>query len=106
MQSSFPCHHFFTYSRLNTGGETEGHPATPPGLRPDALIDCLSSFFRSQPHTDEKIELPQRPRRPHVVEVAAVRDRQALYVAPRPRPRPRTQSNGTTTPAQSQPIPW
>ncbi|KAG1797756.1 uncharacterized protein HD556DRAFT_1355098 [Suillus plorans] len=96
----------FPGSRLNTGGETEGHPTTPPGLRPDALIDRLSSFFRSQPHNDEEIELPQRPRRPHVVEVAAVRDRQALYVAPRPRPRPRTQPNGTATHAQSQPITW
>ncbi|KAG2343251.1 WD40 repeat-like protein [Suillus weaverae] len=93
-------------SRPNTDGEIEHHPTTPSGLRPDALIDFLSSLFHSQLHANEEIELSQYSRHPHVVEVAAVRDRQVLYVAPRPRPRPHTQPNGTATPAQSRPIQW
>ncbi|KAG1879121.1 hypothetical protein F4604DRAFT_555363 [Suillus subluteus] len=94
------------HSPLNTDGEIEPHPTTSSGPRPDALIDLLSSLIRSRPHTNEDIEHSQCPRRPRVVEVAAMRDRQALYVAPRPRPHPRTQPNSTATPAQSRPIPW
>jgi hypothetical protein len=53
--------------------------------RPYALISQLSSLFRSQPqpHTnsDEETALSQRPSRPQVVEVAAVRDKQVcLYL--------------------------
>ncbi|KAG2038630.1 WD40-repeat-containing domain protein [Suillus americanus] len=94
------------HSRLNTDGEIQPHPTTHSGSRSDALIDRLSSLFRPQPHTNEEIQLSQYSRDPHVVEVAAMRDRQALYVAPRPRPHPHTQPNGTATHAQSQPIPW
>ncbi|KIK45717.1 hypothetical protein CY34DRAFT_493387 [Suillus luteus UH-Slu-Lm8-n1] len=72
-------------SRLNTDEEAESHPTTPLRLRPDALISRLSSFFRSQPHTNEEIELPQRPSRPRVVDVAAVRDKQTLVVARGPK---------------------
>jgi hypothetical protein len=63
-------------SRLDTDEETEPHPTTPSGSRPDALIDSLSSLFRSQSHTNEELQLSQYSRRPHVVEVAAVRDRE------------------------------
>ncbi|KAG1723203.1 hypothetical protein EDB19DRAFT_367362, partial [Suillus lakei] len=49
--------------------------------RPDGLISHLFSLFRSQPHTNEGIEVPQRPSRPHVVGVAAMEDRGALFVA-------------------------
>ncbi|KAG2038631.1 WD40-repeat-containing domain protein [Suillus americanus] len=93
-------------STLNTDGEIQPHPTTHSGLHPDAHIGLLSSLFRSQPRTNEEIELSQCPRRPRVVKVAAVRDRQALYVAPRPRPRPHTQPDGTAIPAQSRPAPW
>ncbi|KAG2139122.1 WD40-repeat-containing domain protein [Suillus bovinus] len=74
-----------TRSRLNTNEEAEHRPTTPSTSHPNALISRLSSFFRSQPHTDENIELSQRPSRPHVVEVAAVRDKQALFVARGPK---------------------
>ncbi|KAG1735981.1 hypothetical protein EDB19DRAFT_1056845 [Suillus lakei] len=60
----------------------------------DSLPDTLgrlSSLFRSPPDTNEAIELRQLSRptvssrcSPHVVEVAAMRDKQALYVARRP----------------------
>ncbi|KAG2145853.1 hypothetical protein DEU56DRAFT_184534 [Suillus clintonianus] len=85
--------------RLNTDEETEPHPTTHSGSRPDALIGRLSSPFRSQPHTSQEIELPQRPWRPHVVEVAPMRDREVLFVAPRSPPdRPHAQPNDTATP--------
>jgi hypothetical protein len=67
---------FLHRSRLNTDEKAESHPTTPSSSNPDALITRLSSLFRSQPHTDEEIEHAQRPSRPRVVEVAAVRDRQ------------------------------
>jgi hypothetical protein len=67
---------FLHRSRLNTDKEAESQSTTPLSSRPDALISRLSSLFRSQPHTDEEIELAQRPSRPRVVEVAAVRDKQ------------------------------
>ncbi|KAG2336616.1 hypothetical protein BDR05DRAFT_1005713 [Suillus weaverae] len=96
------------HPRLSTQNQRRNRnsPTTPSGLRPDALFSRLSSIFRSQPHTNEEIELPQRPRRLQVVEVAAVRDRQVLYIAPRPRPdHPHTQPAGAavpgTTPALS-----
>ncbi|KIK42923.1 hypothetical protein CY34DRAFT_804415 [Suillus luteus UH-Slu-Lm8-n1] len=68
-------------SRLNTATEDEPHPTTSSSSRPDAPITRLSSLFRSRPHTDKKIKLAQLPSQPHVVEVAAVRDKQALVVA-------------------------
>ncbi|KAG2096531.1 WD40-repeat-containing domain protein [Suillus discolor] len=79
-------------SRLNNDGEIEPHHTTPSGLRPDTLIDSLSSLFRSQPHTNEEIELPQRSRRPRVVEVAAVRDREVIFTAPPPLERTQQQT--------------
>ncbi|KAG2134536.1 hypothetical protein DEU56DRAFT_950186 [Suillus clintonianus] len=86
-------------SRPNTEEETETHPSTHSGSRPDGLISRLSSLFRSQAHTNEDIELPQRPWRPHVVDVAPMRDREVLFVAQRSPPdRPHTQSNGNTIP--------
>ncbi|KAG2038675.1 WD40-repeat-containing domain protein [Suillus americanus] len=87
--------------RLNTDEETESHPTTPLGSRPDALMDILSSLFRSQSHTNEEVELP---RRPHVVEVSPMRDREVLFVAARPQA---TQPNGTipgARPAYSLPV--
>ncbi|KAG1851237.1 WD40-repeat-containing domain protein [Suillus tomentosus] len=71
---------FLPRPRPSTDEEAEPHTATPFSLRPDALFSRLSSHFLSQPHTDEKIE-PQRSSRPHVVEVAAIRDKQSLVVA-------------------------
>jgi hypothetical protein len=65
----------FPRSRLTTDEEAEPHPTTPLSSRSYALISRLSSLFRSQPHTTEEIELTHRPSRPHVVEVAAVRDK-------------------------------
>ncbi|KIK33327.1 hypothetical protein CY34DRAFT_715811 [Suillus luteus UH-Slu-Lm8-n1] len=41
---------------------------------PLAIIRRLSSIFRSQPHTNEDIELSQRPMRPRVFDVAPTRD--------------------------------
>jgi hypothetical protein len=61
---------------LNTNEETELHPTTPSGLSLDAPIDRLSSFFRSQPHTRKETELSQYLGRPHIVEAAAVRDKE------------------------------
>ncbi|KAG2756236.1 hypothetical protein P692DRAFT_201860010 [Suillus brevipes Sb2] len=61
--------------------EAEPHPETPLSSRSDPLISRLTSLFRSQPHYNEEIELTQRPSRPRVVEVAAVRDKQALVVS-------------------------
>ncbi|KIK45762.1 hypothetical protein CY34DRAFT_801228 [Suillus luteus UH-Slu-Lm8-n1] len=72
---------FLHRSRLNTDEEAESHHTTPLSSRPDELITRLSSPFRSQPHTNEEIELAQRPSRPRVVDVAAVRDKQTLVVA-------------------------
>ncbi|KAG1730722.1 hypothetical protein EDD22DRAFT_852970 [Suillus occidentalis] len=46
-----------------------------------SLSDALITRLSSQPHTNEEIEIAQRPSRPRVVEVAAVRDRQTLVVA-------------------------
>jgi hypothetical protein len=64
----------FPGSRLDEG--TEPHPPTPLSSGSDALIDILSSLFRTQRRTSEEIELPQRPIHPHVVEVPAMRDRE------------------------------
>ncbi|KAG1730723.1 hypothetical protein EDD22DRAFT_400136 [Suillus occidentalis] len=70
---------FLHRSQLITDEEAESHPTTPLSSRSDALITRLSSLFRSPPRTNE--ELAQRPSHPRVVEVAAVRDKQALVVA-------------------------
>jgi hypothetical protein len=67
---------FLHRSRLNTDEEAESHPTTPLSSRSDSLITRLSSLFRTQPHTNEEIELAQRPSRPRVIDVAAVRDKQ------------------------------
>ncbi|KAG2055262.1 WD40 repeat-like protein [Suillus hirtellus] len=71
---------FLPRPRPSTNEEAEPHTTTPFNLRPDALFSRVSSHFRSQPHTNETIE-PQRSSRPHVVEVAAIRDKQSLVVA-------------------------
>ncbi|KAG1870904.1 hypothetical protein F4604DRAFT_855900 [Suillus subluteus] len=71
----------FPRPRLSTDEEAEPQPTTPSSSRPDALISWLSSLFRSEPHANDEIELTQRPHHPPVVEVAAVRDKQALVVA-------------------------
>ncbi|KAG1862601.1 hypothetical protein F4604DRAFT_1054208 [Suillus subluteus] len=63
-------------SRLGTDKEAEPHSTTPLISRPDALTSRLSSLFRSQPHTNEEIELLDRLSRPRIVEVAAIRDKQ------------------------------
>lgn len=84
-------------SRLISG--TEPHSTTPLSLRPDALINFLSSFFHSQPRTGEEIEFSQRTMPPHVVDVPAMRDREVLFVAPRPPPhRQNNQPTGNTIP--------
>ncbi|KAG2739704.1 hypothetical protein P692DRAFT_20754959, partial [Suillus brevipes Sb2] len=62
------------------------------GLRPRALLARLPQpFHRSQPNADEPTELQQRPgpstsprRIPSIVEVPALDDKKALYVARRP----------------------
>ncbi|KAG2748056.1 hypothetical protein P692DRAFT_20936241, partial [Suillus brevipes Sb2] len=72
---------FLHRSRLNTDEEAEPHPTTPLSSPSNPLISQLTSLFRSQPHANEDIELAQHPSRPRVVEVAAVRDRQVLFVA-------------------------
>ncbi|KAG2034648.1 hypothetical protein BDR03DRAFT_1093644 [Suillus americanus] len=92
----------FTRSRLNTNEEAEPHPITPSSSRPDALISWLSSVLRSQPHTNEEIELTQRTMHSHVVEVPAMRDREeclslVLFVA-EPTNRTRSPLTGTTIP--------
>ncbi|KAG2758286.1 hypothetical protein P692DRAFT_20709990 [Suillus brevipes Sb2] len=51
-------------------------PSTPSRSRPDAVMDLLSSLFRSQHRTNEKIELSQRATPLHVVDVAPMRDRE------------------------------
>ncbi|KAG1881875.1 quinon protein alcohol dehydrogenase-like superfamily [Suillus tomentosus] len=72
-------------SQPHTNEEAEHHPTVASSSRSDArLISRLSSLFRSQPHTNEQTELLQRPSRPRVVDVAAVRDKQSLVVAWRP----------------------
>jgi hypothetical protein len=70
----------FPRSQLNTDDKAEPHPTTPSSPRPDALINRLSSLFRSQPHANEEIKLAQRPNRPRVVEVAAVRDKKVCLL--------------------------
>jgi hypothetical protein len=67
---------FLHRSQLKTDEEAESHSTTPLNSRPDAPITRLSSLFRSHPHTNEEIELAQRPSCPRVVDVAAVRDKQ------------------------------
>ncbi|KAG2744981.1 hypothetical protein P692DRAFT_201793525 [Suillus brevipes Sb2] len=59
-------------------------------------MNLLSSRFRFQPHTNEEIELSQYATRPHVVDVAPMRDREVLFVAERAQAvRPHHQSAGT-----------
>jgi hypothetical protein len=74
---------FLHRSRLNTDEEAEPHPITPLSSRSDALTSRLTSIFRFQSHANEDIELAQRPRRPRVVDVAAVRDKQ-VCIPPSP----------------------
>ncbi|KAG2758227.1 hypothetical protein P692DRAFT_201015139 [Suillus brevipes Sb2] len=66
--------------------ETESHTATPSRSRPDAVMSLLSSLFRSQHHI-------------HVVDVAPMRDKEALFVAERAQAdRQHHKSAGTATP--------
>ncbi|KAG2743670.1 hypothetical protein P692DRAFT_20746012, partial [Suillus brevipes Sb2] len=95
-------------SQLDTNKETNPHPTTPSASRSDALTDPLPPFFRSQFRTNEEIDLSQRASRPHV-DVAPMRDRDVLFVAPQVQlDRPHPQSAGTTTPgakpAHSRPV--
>ncbi|OAX36722.1 hypothetical protein K503DRAFT_280878 [Rhizopogon vinicolor AM-OR11-026] len=67
-------------------------PARSSTSRPYAFLSRLSSLVhRSQATTDQSTELQQRQRQsitshhsPQIVEVAAVRDKEALFVARRP----------------------
>ncbi|KAG2135835.1 hypothetical protein DEU56DRAFT_913216 [Suillus clintonianus] len=80
-------------SLFRTGEATEPQqPPTPSGSRAGAIINSLSSLFRSPPNADEEVELQQWPRQitsshrsPHDVQVAAQRDKKALFVARRPK---------------------
>ncbi|KAG2359756.1 WD40-repeat-containing domain protein [Suillus spraguei] len=74
----------FPQSLLNTDEEAEPHSTKSSSSHSTALISRLSSFLRSQPHTNDEIELAQRLSRPPVVEVAAVRDKRPLVVAQGP----------------------
>lgn len=77
----------------NSSARHHRGPFRPLGSRSRVLFSRLSSLFRrSQINADQTTELQQPPRQsifsrrgPHVVDVAAIRDKQALYVAPRPR---------------------
>ncbi|OAX32811.1 hypothetical protein K503DRAFT_804916, partial [Rhizopogon vinicolor AM-OR11-026] len=81
VHSSSTHHHSLTLSSSSTS-------------RPHKFLGRFSSFFhRPQPTIDESRELQQSNRKhmtshpgPHAIEVAPVRDRQALYVAPRQEP--------------------
>ncbi|KAG2758269.1 WD40 repeat-like protein [Suillus brevipes Sb2] len=88
----------FPRSQLNTE-DTEPHTATSSRSHPNTLMGLLSSRFRSQHHTNEDIELSQRAIRPHVVEVAPMRDREVLFVADRAQANhPHPQSANTAAP--------
>ncbi|KAG2144604.1 WD40-repeat-containing domain protein [Suillus clintonianus] len=82
----------------------------------NAALSRLASLIRpSYSNVGEVIELQQRPRqstfshrRSPIVEVAAVRDKQALFVAPRHKPKPmqqqsQPQSQAQTSSSQTQP---
>ncbi|KIK38129.1 hypothetical protein CY34DRAFT_809668 [Suillus luteus UH-Slu-Lm8-n1] len=56
----------FPRSRLGTDAEEAEADPTTSSPRP-GITDRLSSLFRSQPHMDEEIELPERPNHPRVV---------------------------------------
>ncbi|KAG2056217.1 hypothetical protein BDR06DRAFT_1006325 [Suillus hirtellus] len=97
-----------TSSRLDP---PELHPTTPLSSHPDALrvISRLTSFFHSQTHISDELELSQPTMHPHIVEVPAMRDREVLFVAePLPKKRAHTQPTGNTLPgarpAHSPPI--
>lgn len=77
---------------------------------PRELLERLLSFFHhSHSNAGGGTELQQRQSRsifsrsPRIVEVAAVQDRKALYVAPRPRPQQQSQSHVQGPTSQSQP---
>ncbi|KAG2341127.1 WD40 repeat-like protein [Suillus weaverae] len=78
--------------RLYTNETTEHQRSqTSSGLRPGALTSRLSSLFHSPPNADEVIEAQHCPGpttsshcSPHDVEVAAMRDREVIFVARRP----------------------
>ncbi|KAG1854875.1 hypothetical protein F4604DRAFT_1258651 [Suillus subluteus] len=87
------------------GSSPQTQPAAPStsatptsSSRPDGLISRLFSLFRSQRHTHEDI--------PHVVGVAAMVDKEALFVAGQPQlDSSDPQSAGTATPpAHSLPV--
>ncbi|KAG2125797.1 hypothetical protein DEU56DRAFT_983108 [Suillus clintonianus] len=74
------------------------------------LLRGLLTFFRRSPsNINQATELQQRPRRsifshssPRVVEVAAVRDKQALYVAPPQAKKTQAQPQGQAQSSSSQ----
>lgn len=77
----------------NSSARHRRGPFKPLGSRSRVLFSRLSSLLRrSQINVDQTMEPQQPPRRSifsrrdiHAVDVAAIRDKQALYVAPRPR---------------------
>lgn len=77
----------------NSSARHRRGPFKPLGSQSRVLFSRLSSLLRrSQNNVDQTMELQQPPRRSifsrrdiHAVDVAAIRDKQALYVAPRPR---------------------
>ncbi|KAG1724671.1 hypothetical protein EDB19DRAFT_295653 [Suillus lakei] len=82
-------------------------PTRKPNLIPQRLLGCTpqSSAHRSRHHTNEEIELVQRPGCPHVNEVVAMRDREVLFVAAWPQSdRLHPQSAGAARPAHSRPL--
>jgi hypothetical protein len=62
-------------SQLNTE-DIEPHTVTPSRSHPDAVMDLLSSPFRSQHPTNGETELSQRAMRLHVIDVVPMRDRE------------------------------
>ncbi|KAG2110101.1 hypothetical protein DEU56DRAFT_905606 [Suillus clintonianus] len=76
----------------------------------NTLLRGLSTLFRRSPsNINQATELQQRPRRsifshssPRVVEVAAVRDKKALFVAPRPKKKTQAQPQGQAQSSSSQ----
>ncbi|KAG1735658.1 hypothetical protein EDD22DRAFT_352099 [Suillus occidentalis] len=86
---------FSPRSQLDTEN-TEPQTVTPSHSRANALMGLLSSRFRSQHHNNQDSEVLQLAMRPHVVDVAPMRDREALFVAePARADHPHPRSAGT-----------
>ncbi|KAG1763430.1 hypothetical protein EV702DRAFT_1157891 [Suillus placidus] len=100
--SSFFIIHFWLRALSSQYSSARRRRALAPS-RPRALLIGFSSLFhRFRSNTHETTQLQQRPtqgfiskRRPHVVEVAAVRDKRSLYVAPPRSKKGKTQSTQT-----------